>query len=393
MALEMTSHLAHINDAQYSAYPLFISSLSLHHFRNHAHTRLTLDASPVVLHGHNGAGKTNILEAISLLMPGRGLRGAKLVELGNLSPTSEPWAVAARMLGADGEVQIGTGKGRPTEAGTERREVHIDGQPANAQTDLARHSRILWLTPAMEQLFLESNSAGRKFLDRLVYHFDSEHAAHVNAYESAMRERNHLLEKGNWDEAWLSALEQTMAEKAGSIAASRLATLEKLNQAIGESHLSFPKPRLAASGVVENILLENKSALEAEDHFLALLSSTRKQDATAGRTLTGTHRSELIVTHRERGVPAGLCSTGEQKALLLSIILAQSRAGTRLNGIVPIVLFDEVVAHLDPVKRLELFEEICETRAQVWMTGTDASLFDGIKNRAQFFQVENGKVF
>lgn len=350
-----------------------------------------MDASPVVLFGHNGAGKTNILEAISLLSYGRGLRGAPLTEIGTVSAHAEPWAVAAYLQGAQGEVHIGTGKGRPTETGMDRREVHIDGKSAS-QTELADHTRILWLTPAMEQLFLESNSAGRKFLDKLAGHFDSEHASHINAYDNAMRERNRLLAEGNFDDAWLSALEHAMAEKAGAIASSRIATIQQLNRAVASSNLSFPKPHVAVNGDVEKMLLEGASALAAEEHFSGVLANARRQDATAGRTLSGTHRSELRVTHREKNVPARLCSTGEQKALLLSIILAQSRASASLRGVVPLILLDEVVAHLDPSRRLELFDEIASTGAQAWMSGTDASLFEGMRGRGQFFEVKNGHI-
>lgn len=392
---------------------LSISSLSLHHFRNYGHVKLEVYPAPVVLFGHNGAGKTNLLEAISLLVPGRGLRRARLADLvpshrrgeagrgastlenvmldKNALPLvgRENWTVVAYGNGLQGEVMIATG--RDAESGEiEKRALKIDGKPAKSQADLTRHLNMLWLTPQMEQVFLEGTSEGRKFLDRLVYSFDAEHASQVNAYEQAMRERNRLLSLGNADSAWLSALENTMVEKAAGIAAARLSTIAHLNHAVVESTLSFPKPHLAVRGLVEDALAAGKSALEAENDFRDALCGGRNRDAEAGRTLTGTHRSELRVTHLERGVPASQCSTGEQKALILSILLAQVRAGTRWNGVVPIVLLDEVVAHLDPARRLELFAEICETRAQVWMTGTDRSLFAGMESSAQFFEVKNG---
>jgi len=369
---------------------LSLSSLSLHHFRNYEHARLDVSAKPVVLFGHNGAGKTNILEALSLLVPGRGLRRAKLADMAQANH-EDPWAVVAYANGLQGEVMIATG--RDTEQNEiEKRALKIDGKPAKSQADLTRHMNMLWLTPQMEQIFLEGTSEARKFLDRLVYSFDGEHASQVNAYEQAMRERNRLLSMGNADSAWLSALENTMAEKAAAIGAARLLTVQHINHAIAESTLSFPKPLLNVRGIVEDLFAENKSGVEAENHFRDSLKGSRNRDAEAGRTLLGTHRSELTVLHREKGVAAHLCSTGEQKALILSIVLAQSRAGTTWNGVVPVILLDEVVAHLDPTRRLELFEEIVDTRAQVWMTGTDRSLFVGIENAAQFFEVRNGTI-
>ncbi len=370
---------------------LSLSSLSLHHFRNYEQARLTVSPAPVVLFGHNGAGKTNILEAISLIVPGRGLRRAKLADLGN-AQNADAWAVVAYANGLQGEVMLATGRDTESTGEIEKRALKIDGKPAKSQADLTRHMNMLWLTPQMEQIFLEGTSEARKFLDRLVYSFDAEHATCVNAYESAMRERNRLLAAGNADSAWLDALEHTMAEKAASISAARLLTVQHINHAVAESTLSFPKPQLAVRGLVEDALAENRSSLEAENHFRDVLRGSRNKDAAAGRTLAGTHRSELLVTHLEKGVLANLCSTGEQKALILSIVLAQVRAGSMWNGVVPIVLLDEVVAHLDPARRLELFAEIIETGAQVWMTGTDRSLFSGIEQAAQFFEVKNGQI-
>jgi len=371
---------------------LSLSSISLHHFRNYEHVRLNATSAPVVLFGHNGAGKTNILEAISLMVPGRGLRRAKLAEFTNVMH-AEPWAVVAYANGLQGEAMIATGRDMENSTEMEKRALKIDGKPAKSQAELTKHMSMLWLTPQMEQIFLEGTSEARKFLDRLVYSFDADHAAHVNAYEQAMRERNRLLANGNADSSWLSALENTMAEKAASIAAARLITVQHINHAVTESTLSFPKPHLAVRGLVEDILGGGNSALEAENRFKQVLSGNRNYDAGAGRTLLGIHRSELLVTHREKGVLAGMCSTGEQKALILSIVLAQSRAGAMWNGVVPILLLDEVVAHLDPTRRLELFEEICQTGAQVWMTGTDRSLFAGIESSAQFFEVRNGTLW
>lgn len=370
---------------------LSLSALSLHHFRNYTHARIEVSPAPVVLYGHNGAGKTNILEALSLLVPGRGLRRARLADMGN-AQCAESWAVVAYASGLQGEVMLATGRDAESSGDIEKRLVKLDGKPAKSQADLTRHMSMLWLTPQMEQIFLEGTSEARKFLDRLVYSFDAQHASHVNIYEQAMRERNRLLETGGGDAAWLDALEQSMAERAACIAAARLLAVQHINHAVGESGLSFPKPVLTVRGLVEDMLVENASSLLVENRFREVLCGSRNRDAAAGRTFAGPHRSELQVVHREKGVLAHMCSTGEQKALILSIVLAQSRAGAKWSGVVPILLLDEVVAHLDPTRRLELFAEICETGAQVWMTGTDRSLFAGIEQAAQFFEVKNGTI-
>ncbi len=370
---------------------LSLSSLSLHHFRNYGHARLEVSSAPVVLFGHNGAGKTNLLEALSLMVPGRGLRRAKLSELPNVADNA-PWAVVAYVNGMQGEVVIATGRDTENPSEIEKRALKIDGKPVKSQADLTRHMSMLWLTPQMEQIFLDGTSEARKFLDRLVYSFDADHASHVNAYEQAMRERNRLLNNNNFDAHWLASLENTMAEKAASIAAARLLTVQHINHAVAESTLSFPKPHLAVRGVVEDVLAQNKSALDAENHFRDILAAGRMADSGAGRTLSGTHRSEMLVVHREKNMPAHQCSTGEQKALILSIVLAQSRAGAMWNGVVPVILLDEVVAHLDPARRLELFEEICDSKAQVWMTGTDRSLFVGIEGKSQFIKIHGGQL-
>lgn len=378
-----------------------LSSLSLHNFRNYQQARIDVSPDPVVLFGHNGAGKTNLLEALSLLAPGRGLRRAKIADFIPSSAASadhsdaaenifsNSWAVVAYVNGRQGEAMIATGKDQHS-AEQEKRALKIDGKPARIQADLARHMSIIWLTPQMEQLFIEGTSEGRKFLDRLVYSFDCDHASHVHAYEQAMRERNRLLYENKNDHNWLLALEKTMAEKATIIASARLATVQHLNHAIDNSAHSFPKPHIAVRGTVEDELANGKTALDAENSFLDRLKNARIADKEAGRALSGAHRSELIVIHREKNRLASLCSTGEQKALILSIILAQSRAGALWNETVPLILLDEVVAHLDARKRIELFEEICHNKSQTWMTGTDRSLFAGIEKKAQFFEVKNG---
>ncbi len=366
---------------------LRILSLSLHHFRNYASARIESGGKILVLTGRNGAGKTNILEALSLLTPGRGLRRAKLSEIDNIQE-HQPWTVAAHIHGTQGAAQIGTARDGDSE--NDRRLVKIDGKLCS-QNQLGNHLAMLWLTPQMEQLFLESASSARKFLDRLVYSFDPEHAARVGEYEFAMRERNKLLQTGYGDANWLDALEQTMAETTAAIADARLRTIEGINHTMQASTLSFPKAHLAVAGFMEDRLL-TETAIQAENALKESLARGRVQDAAAGRALVGPHRSELRVTHIEKQMLAGACSTGEQKALLLSIVLAQARHSAHKKGLVPVLLFDEVAAHLDAIRRLELFEEICQIGAQTWMTGTDANLFADLREKAEFFQVDNGNV-
>ncbi len=375
-----------------------LSSLTLSNFRNYEYIRIEVTQQPVVLTGENGAGKTNILEAISLLTVGRGLRRAKLSEIDKLSPTTNQqptancWAIAANINGRMGEVKIGTGRDSESTENVDKRIVKIDGKITRGQSDLARHMSLIWLTPQMEQLFSEGASAGRKFLDRLVFSFEAEHASYINEYEYAMRERNKLLQYGRADIVWLSALEQKMAGCAVVIAISRLSTCEHINHTVAASPLSFPKAYITVSGFVEDLLKNGISALEAENTLREILESSRNSDAASGRTLTGVHRSELRVIHLSKNMQAENCSMGEQKAMMLSIVLAQARAGARWHGVTPIILLDEVAGHLDALKRSELFEEICNTGAQVWMTGTDALLFSDLQGKAQFFKIEEGKI-
>lgn len=372
---------------------LSLSSLALTHFRNYHSARIEVSSAPVILTGHNGAGKTNILEAISLLTPGRGLRRAKLSELDTQGDHGLAWTVAAMVNGMQGLTKIGTG--RDPEAGDDgidKRITKIDGKISRSQSELARHLAMVWLTPQMEQLFQEGASSGRKFLDRLVYSFDPEHASRINEYEFAMRERNKLLQLDRADPHWLDALEQTMAETGAAIASARLHTVEHINQVISESPLSFPKASININGMLEDLFKLGTAAVQVENDFKVILRSNRPIDGGAGRTLLGTHRSEMKVTHVTKNMPAESCSTGEQKALLLSIVLAEARAGAKWHGVIPVILLDEVVAHLDALKRRELFEEICQLGAQVWMTGTDAGLFAGLENIGQYFTVENGQI-
>lgn len=376
---------------------IYLSLLALSNFRNYEHARLELNPQPVVLTGANGSGKTNILEAVSLLTAGRGLRRAKLSEIDTINPnpqslTPNPWAIVANINGRQGEAKIGTGRDAESFENADKRIVKIDGKIVKGQAELARHLSIIWLTPQMEQLFSEGASAGRKFLDRLVFSFDSEQATRINRYDYAMRERNKLLQMGRADAIWLSALEETMAENATATAIARLATCEHINYTINISSLSFPKALIDVSGFLEDLLKNGSTAVEAENAFKTALADGRNYDTSTGRTQIGTHRSELKVTHLIKNMLAENCSMGEQKAMMLSIILAQARSGNQWHGVTPIILLDEVAGHLDEIKRHELFEEIHDLKAQTFMTGTDFSQFADLQGKAQFFTVDSGCV-
>jgi DNA replication and repair protein RecF len=368
---------------------IHVTRLTLTHFRNYHSARIEADARPVVLIGPNGAGKTNILEAISLLTPGRGLRRAALSDMDNIED-HETWAVAAEIVGSQGQLLIGTGRDVKNSEDSDKRIVKIDGKTSRGQAGLAKIFAALWLTPQMDNLFIEGGTARRKFLDRLVYSFDPEHASRVNAYELAMRERNRLLSEGRGDAAWLAALEQKMAEQGVAITVARTHGAEGLSRAVQLSRHSFPQARLSLSGTVEMMLAEG-SALTAEEKFREALAANRAQDAAAGRALIGAHRSQVEVMHMEKNMPAERCSTGEQKALLVSIILAQARAGAAWHGSVPVLLLDEVATHLDPIRRGELYAELAEIGAQTWITGTDAEIFKGLE--AKLFRIKNGEIY
>lgn len=372
-----------------------VTSLTLTDFRGYASARIAADGRPVVLTGPNGAGKTNLLEAISFLAPGRGLRRARLTEIdrraaGGGDPLGGPWTVAARVAGPQGEARIGTGRDAASDTG-ERRQVRIDGAPARSQTALAEHLSLVWLTPQMDRLFVEGGTARRRFLDRLVYGFDPQHAARVSTYERAMRERARLLRDGPADPAWLGALEDSMAEHGIAVAAARREVAARLDEACAEAGGPFPKAGLALDGTVDEWLAA-MPALAAEDEFRRRLAAGRRADGEAGTCLVGPHRSDLTVRHLGTGMPAAHASTGEQKALLIAILLAHARLQAARRGAAPILLFDEVAAHLDAIRRDALFGEIVALGAQAWLTGTDAVLFAGLRGAAQFFGVADATI-
>ncbi len=372
-----------------------ITSLTLENFRNYRTLSLALPPRPVVLRGVNGAGKTNILEAISLLSPGRGLRGAKLRDMDRAAPggknQSTHWVVAAEVQSRGERLRIGTG--RDPDANIEKRITKIDGEKVRGAAALAEHVSVQWLTPAMDQVFVEGGTARRKLLDRIVYSFMPEHATRVAAYEQAMRERTRLLtDRQMSDPYWLSVLEQQMAEHAVAVTLARLEVLARLQQSLAEELTHFPRALIGLEGALESWLAEGLSALDVESKFAERLMSLRGVDAARGRASEGPHRSHLNVIHREKEAPAERCSTGEQKALLLSIVLNAAKARATWCGMAPILLLDEVIAHLDVDKRASLFDLIRTLQVQAWMTGTDAADFQGLDGFSTVLEIDGGTV-
>ncbi|MFT3989109.1 DNA replication/repair protein RecF [Aestuariivirga sp.] len=378
-----------------AAKSLKLTRLTLTDFRNYAGLRLETDKSLIALSGPNGAGKTNLLEAISLLSPGRGLRGAGFDELARLGGHGT-WAISAELDAADGPVSLGTGwsgQGEGGDGGGQSRLVLIDGHVERSSGALGQHMRMLWLTPAMDRLFAGPASDRRRFLDRLVQAFDPEHGSRVLVFEKVMRERNLLLEDPRADQAWISSLEAHMGEAGVAIAAARLTGIDALQKHIGRVRTGsrFPWGIVAVDGEVE-ALVSAMPAVRAEDEYRKILADSRGLDRAAGRTLKGPHRSDFSVIHGPKGMPAGQCSTGEQKALLIGLILAQASAVKTETGVAPLLLLDEVAAHLDRTRRGGLFESLEALGSQAWMTGTDAELFDGLGKTSAVLHVEAGTV-
>ncbi len=364
-----------------------LSRLRLASFRNYAELALDVpDTRFCVLTGANGAGKTNVLEAMSLLIPGRGLRGAALTDLeqqGNQSP----WSVYAEVIQGDATIATSIATGR--EEGRVQRVVRLNGKPVRQQAELSKALQLLWLTPQMDRLFIDSSSERRRFFDRITYGFFPGHATQVNAYEKAMRERNRLLQQGG-AAGWFAALEQRMAAACIAILHARAETLRMLNAALVEQTGGFPQAELALIGGGEGWLAAG-SALESERRCAEHWEQHRDTDRMRGRTLQGPHRSDLQAVFALTGMQAVHCSTGEQKALLLSILLAAARAQGAYSGLLPVLLLDEVAAHLDEGRRASLFQSLQALGVQVFLTGTEAGLFDAIPGTPYRLRVEEGK--
>lgn len=366
--------------------------LSLTNFRNYATLALEFAPGMVVLTGDNGAGKTNLLEAVSLLTPGRGLRRAAYGEIAREGGDGG-FAVHARLAGGAGEVEIGTGVAGGDANGDGGRKLRINAAPARSVDELLDWLRVVWLTPAMDSLFRGPAGDRRRFLDRLVLAIDPRHGQRALDYEKAMRGRNRLLAEGSQDGAWFDAIEAQMVETGVAIAAAR-AELVRLLAAMIEKLPGdgpFPQAEIGISGDLEADS-GRLPAVEIEEKFRRALVQGRARDRAAGRTLDGPHRSDLIVRHRPKDMPAELCSTGEQKALLVGIALSHARLTGNVAGMAPILLLDEIAAHLDAGRRAALFSIIEELGGQAFMTGTDAALFSSLRGRAQFLTVDHGAV-
>ena len=377
-----------------------VRRLTVSKFRNYGMLRLDLDHAPVVLTGPNGAGKTNLLEAVSFLAPGRGLRRARLGEIDQLADTpdteaqpgaaSTAWAVSAEIEGAFGRTTIGTGRDPlAANAGGDKRLVRVDGAPAKSQTLLGEYLAISWLTPQMDRLFIEGSSQRRRFLDRLVYAFNPRHASRMSGYTHALRERGRLLRQGRTDSAWHLALEEQIATSGVAVAAARRELVGRLAPLAGAGYGPFPGALMSVAGEVES-WLEDGPALDAEDRFRASLVNARRLSTGEPASVPGPHRSDLRVRHSVKNMPAEQCSTGEQKALLISIVLAHARLRSSDRGGAPLLLLDEVAAHLDGERRAALYDILDTLGGQAWLTGTDAALFDAIADRAQHFTVRDG---
>jgi DNA replication and repair protein RecF len=370
-----------------------ILRLNLTHFRNYRAASLQTRGDVVALVGPNGAGKTNCIEAISLLSPGRGLRRATLEDVAD-NQGDGSWAVSAEIEGALGLATLGTGVDPPEgDAAPTSRRCRIDREPVGSAVAFGDHLRMVWLTPAMDGLFMGAASERRRFFDRLVLAIDSGHSSRVSALDRSLRSRNRLLEERHYDPHWLDAVERETAELAVAVAAMRGQTVARLAAALrarGEAS-AFPSAAIMLDGWMENALL-SEPATAVEDRYRQILRDGRARDAAAGRTLDGPHLTDLAVVYAPKNMPARDASTGEQKALLIGLVLAHANLVAEMTGITPLLLLDEVVAHLDPGRRAALFRELAKLGAQIWMTGADPQAFVDVGIGGEIFKVENGGV-
>lgn len=359
-----------------------LTRLRLQDFRNYPALDIAIDGQAVVLFGPNGAGKTNLLEAISLLSPGRGLRRAALEEIDR--DHAGPWRVQAQLAHHDGPLDLNTRRDQQTG----RRLIQLNDRPLKGPAALAELLSVTWLTPLMDRLFLEAAASRRRFLDRMVLTIQPDHATRVGAYERSLRERVAILRGGRHDAAWLDALERRIAETGTAIAAARLTLIDALNPILAEPALELPRLKLAINGATETILLD-RPALDAETKLIDQLKQCRAHDRQSGGAAAGPHRSDLLVTDLTTDEPAGRVSTGRQKSILLSIILGEARLRQRRLGDLPIILMDEVAAHLDSQRRQQLCQTLLDLGAQVFLTGTDRQLFAPLEGAAQFLDVDH----
>lgn len=371
-----------------------ILRLSLSNFRSYRAASIAVEGDAVVLVGANGAGKTNLLEAISFLGPGRGLRRATLEEVA-FNEGDGAWAVSAEVEGALGLATLGTGIDAPGDDGSApARKCRVDREPVASAAVFADHLRVVWLVPSMDGLFLGSAGERRRFMDRLVLAVDAAHGSRVNALERALRSRNRLLEEARPDPLWLDAVEHETAELAIAVAAGRAETVNRLQAALvarAATDCAFPSAEIAIEGWIEG-LVPSHPAAAIEDRYRAVLRENRARDAAAGRTLDGPHLSDLKVIYAPKGLAARDASTGEQKALLISLVLAHAELVAEMTGAAPVILLDEVVAHLDPQRRAALFDALDRLQGQVWMTGADPAAFIDIAGRAALVEVAPGQM-
>ncbi len=386
-----------------------VSRLTLTDFRNYAYLRLNADLCPIIITGDNGSGKTNILEAISFLTPGRGLRGARLADIKRFTPAlvttdyktsteSLNWAVSAIVKKNNEEYTLGTGaqknqKESDDEIRTfERRIVQIDGQKVSSQAELGKYLSAIWITPQMDRLFLGGTQPRRSFLDRIVYTFDVEHAKRIANFEHVYKQWYQLLKNGVHDNSWLLSLEEEMSCLGVAIAAARRELVARLNTFIkNEPDDVFPNIMLELDGTIEK-MLDEMAAVDVEDFYTENLKKSRRSVVT-NDYVDGVNRTDFKVYYKKKHMPAELCSTGEQKSLLVSIILAQTKCQILDKGFAPVLLLDEVTTHLDNIKRDALLYKIKDLKLQAWITSTESQNFDVLKNDAQFFAVKNNQIF
>lgn len=357
-------------------------------FRNHQAQNFEINSNVIAIYGKNGSGKTNILEAVSLLVQGRGLRNAKLLDLGHFNGQEQfPWAIFCAGEGKNGDVEIGCG----IDVAKDKKTVKIDGEKQRAQSSLNEHFSVLWLTPGEDQTFSSGSTSRREFLDRICTFFYPDYSNLLNAFKNLKSQRRNLLSEYKYDEYWVDSVEQGMVEKSIAIAHLRNEAIKNLNHTIQSSeNYGFPFGRLSILGEIENFLIssseknadqqQDAEQQDAEQFYKDILKQNRLQDAKTHRTNNGIHRSDFRVIHSNKNMPTELCSQGEQKAMLLSITIAAILAKKMISGVTPILLLDEVYSHLDTEKRQQLYKFISNTECQTWLTGTEKESFDGLEN-------------